>query len=260
MYELYCNYIRSIIDKDITDVNFKSNSIYNGILEHVPKEMGDDYLSVIKNKFSDIFNENFSYITKICKYNDYIGNPKLYDFDNFIKCSPSNLRYILHSFLILNYIKECKLNNLNIIEIGGGYGGLCFYLHKLCHIFNIDISSYTIYDLSEPLLLQEKYLSYHNIPNVNYKNLQNDIKERISQKFVETLKEDSFLISNYAFSEIPMDIQNMYSKYVLNPFVSHGFLTWNFIDVYKFIENKTFKIEPENPITDIEKKNKYVFF
>ena len=87
--------------------------------------------------------------------------------------------------------------------------------------------------------------------------LQNDIKERISQKFVETLKEDSFLISNYAFSEIPMSIQNMYSKYVLNPFVSHGFLTWNFIDIYNFIENKYFKIEEEYPLTGY--KNKYIY-
>ena len=258
MYEHYRNYIKSILDKDINDVDFKCNNIYNAILEHVSKEIGDDYLSVIKNKFSDIFNENFSHITTICKLNDYIGNPILYNFDNFITCSPSNLRYILHSFLILNYIKECKLNDVNIIEIGGGYGGLCFYLYKLCHIFNININSYTVYDLPEPLLLQKKYLSYYNIVNVNYKNLQNDIENKISQNFVETLKENSFLISNYAFSEISMNIQNIYSKYILNPFVSHGFLAWNHIDVYKFIENKSIKIEPEYPLTG--SGNKYVFF
>ena len=163
MYEHYCNYIKLIINNDINQINFKSNKVYNGILEHVSKEMGDDYLSVIKDNFGDIFNKNFSYISKICKLNDYIGKPQLYDFYNFIECSPSNLRYILHSFLILNYMKTCKLNNVNVIEIGGGYGGLCFYLYKLCHIFEININSYIIFDLSEPLLLQEKYLSYHNI-------------------------------------------------------------------------------------------------
>jgi hypothetical protein len=250
MYENYCNYIKLIINDDINQINFKSNSIYNAILEHVSKEIGDDYLSAILNNFGDIFNNNFSYITKICKLNDYIGKPKMYDFSNFIKCSPSNLRYILHSFLILNYMKNCKLNNVNIIEIGGGYGGLCFYLYKLCHIFEININSYIIFDLDEPLLLQKKYLSYHNIFNVKYYNLQNYDKEQ--------LHENSFLVSNYAFSEIPIEIQNNYTKNILNPYISHGFLTWNHIDVYNFISDKNVKIEQEFPLTG--NGNKYIYF
>ena len=245
MYEQYCNYIKLILDKNINDINFKSNLVYNNILEHVSKEIGDDYLSVILDKFGDIFNNNYSYITKIYKRNDYIGKPRLYDFSNFIKCSPSNLRYILHSFLILNYMKNSKLNNVNIIEIGGGYGGLCFYLYKMCHIFDININSYIIFDLDEPLLLQKKYLSYHSIFDVKFYNLKNYDKEK--------LYENSFLISNYAFSEIPIEIQN-----ILNPYTSHGFLTWNHIDVYNFISDKNIRIEQEYPLTG--NGNKYVYF
>lgn len=250
MYEQYCNYIKLIINFDLNQIDFKSNIVYNNILEHVSKEMGDEYLSIILDKFGDIFNNNFSYITKICEINDYIGKPKIYDFSNFIKCSPSNLRYILHSFLILNYMKNCKLNNVNIIEIGGGYGGLCFYLYKLCNIFDININSYIIFDLDEPLLLQKKYLSYHNIFNVKYYNLQNYDEEQ--------LYKNSFLISNYAFSEIPIEIQNNYTRNILNPYASHGFLTWNHINVYNFISDKRIKIEPEVPLTG--NGNKYVYF
>jgi hypothetical protein len=250
MYENYCNYIKSLLDKDINQIDFKSNNIYNNILEHVPKEMGDDYLSVIKDKFGDIFNNNLSYITKICRMNDYIGKPKIYEYSNFIQCSPSNLRYILHSFLILNYMKNCKLNNVNIIEIGGGYGGLCFYLFKLCYIFDININSYVIFDLDEPSSLQKKYLSFHNIYNVKYYNLKNYDKEQ--------LFDNSFLISNYAFSEIPKEIQIDYTINILNPYTSHGFLTWNHIDVYNFISDKNIRIEEEYPLTG--NGNKYVYF
>ena len=45
---------------------------------------------------------------------------------------------------------------------------------------------------------------------------------------------------------------------VLNNYVSHGFLTWNFINMYEFISNKKITLEDEYPLTD--KNNKYVRF
>jgi hypothetical protein len=55
-----------------------------------------------------------------------------------------------------------------------------------------------------------------------------------------------------------METQQKYTKYVLNPFVFHWFLTWNFIDVYQFIEGKKLYIEVERPLTF--NGNKYVKF
>jgi len=248
MYNNYCKYITTILNDNIEDLDFKSNQIYRVILEHVSKELGDEYLSVIQDKFSDIYNKNFSYITALCKINDYIGKPEIYQFDNFTKCSPSNLRYILHSLLILSYMDKNKLNDIDIIEIGGGYGGLCFYLYKLSHMFNININTYTIYDLPKPLLLQKKYLNYYNITNVNFNYISD----------TENLKNGSFLISNYAFSEIPIVLQNIYSKNIINPYTSYGFLCWNHIDVYNFVDNKNITVEPEVPLTG--NNNKYVYY
>ena len=125
-------------------------------------------------------------------------------------------------------MKECKLNNIDIIEIGGGYGGLCFFIYKLAFMFDITINTYSIFDLEMPLILQKKYLEKNNIVNVNFVNLTN----------ITNLNKNSFLISNYAFSEISMDLQKQYTEQVLNPYTSHGFLTWNFIDVYNFIDDK----------------------
>ena len=98
-----------------------------------------------------------------------------------------------------------------------------------------------------PLILQKKYLEKNNIANVNFVNLTN----------ITNLNKNSFLISNYAFSEISMDLQKQYTEQVLNPYTSHGFLTWNFIDVYNFIDDKYVIVENEYPSTG---NNKYIWF
>jgi hypothetical protein len=61
--------------------------------------------------------------------------------------------------LILDHIKKNLLNNIDLVEICGGYGGLCLFIFKLSILFNISINSYTIFDLSEPMILQKKYLN-----------------------------------------------------------------------------------------------------
>ena len=65
--------------------------------------------------------------------------------------------------LILKYIKEFDLKDLNIIEIGGGYGGLCYYLKNIAELYNINISSYTIFDLEFVNNLQNNFKSFHFI-------------------------------------------------------------------------------------------------
>ena len=133
---------------------------------------------------------------------------------------------------------ENNLNNVDIIEIGGGYGGLCFFINKLASLFDITISTYTIFDLPEPLMLQKKYLEALNCNiNLNFAELDN----------FSGIKENSFLVSTYAFSEIPLEIQKEYTKKILNPYVSHGFIAWNSIDFYNFIDNCTISKEIEFP-------------
>jgi putative sugar O-methyltransferase len=248
MYNTYTNFIKSFIHSDIKYWDFKKKDEYCAILEHATKEHGDNYLFEIKNRFDVFYNENKDFLIDICNTNDSCGKPIKYNFENFTSCSPTNIRYILHSLLILSYMKECELRNIDIIEIGGGYGGLCLFLYKLSPLFNIDIHSYSIFDLPEPLELQKKYLENVNIDNVNFMELDN----------IKNLNKNSFLISNYAFSEISMDIQKKYTNHVLNPYTSHGFLTWNFINTYQFIDNKYITIENEYPSTSVN--NKYVRF
>ena len=248
MYNNYINCIKSFINNEIKTWNFKSDPRYTGILEHVSYAIGDAYLFEISNRFNEFYNTHKKLLIDLCNINDSCGYPIKYDFVNFSYCSPTNLRYILHSMLILTFMKDSELNNIDIVEIGGGYGGLCFFIYKLSCLFNININSYSIFDLNEPLILQKKYLDNLNINNVYFMSIDN----------IQNINKNSFLISNYAYSEISLNLQEIYTNKLLNPYTSHGFLTWNFIEPYNFIDNKNITKEREYPLTS--NHNYYIRF
>ena len=242
IYEYYKSSIVENLSLPNNQLNFKSDARYQYVLEHVDAEQGKEYLDLVKKEFSDFYKENKTNIVNLCKQNDTYGKPvKSYFFD-FCSCSATNLRYLYQSLLIIKYIKELGLNNVKIIEIGGGYGGLCLFLESLSKHFNVDISSYIIYDLEEAEELQKKYLDIHGLSLTG----QDDISE------------GSFLISNYAFSELPEDLRKEYEKQVINKYCDYGFLAWNACPLYEFAQGKTIKSETERPSTS--PNNLYVYF
>ena len=219
---------------------FKSSDIYRVILEHVSLESGNEYLELIKNEFTELYEKNKLFLKELINTNDSIGMPVKYNFDFFGSISPTNLRYIYHSFIILSYIKKLNLHTIPIVEIGGGYGGLSYYIHKLSVLFDITIESYTIYDLPIVSVLQKKYLDLFNI--------------QINNTSVNT---NSFLISNYAFSELDESYRQKYKDEVIK-YCKHGFLAWNFIPLYDFVDTPI-HIEVEKPLTG-NNMNKFVYF
>lgn len=247
IYERYINYVKTIDLNKPETWTFKSNPEYTYMLEHVNVNFGNMYLELIRNKYPELYNVNKNYLISLCSINDAYGVPYVHDFKDFARCSPTNLRYIFHSLLVLDYMKENNLNNIDCIEIGGGYGGECFFLKKLSFLYKIHINSYTIFDLLEASKLQKSFL----------KNLELDVNCYQLENF-NNLPKNSFLISNYAFSEIPLEIQSKYTELVLNPYVSIGHLCWNNIPVYNFIENGIIEKEEEYPKTGLS--NYYVKF
>lgn len=239
MYNKYTNYIKTQVNLNPEEWDFKKNRDYCTILEHCNETQADQYFNVIIKKFKTFYESNLDNIINICQLNDKYGKPKKYHLKNFMTCSPSNLRYLLHCLLVLEDMKKYKLNNIDIIEIGGGYGGLCLFIHNLAPLYEININSYTIFDLLEPSLLQKKYLDVLNVPNVNCCQLDN----------FDNIKNDSILISNYAFSEISKELQMKYIDKIINPYTKFGFLTWNFIPVYNFVNNSVIEKEKEYPST-----------
>lgn len=242
-YENYTKFIDTIVDGE-GFINFKNNPAYKDVLEHVNYNQGSQYLEYIKTTTNITDYE----IAEYCEVNDLLGNPEKFVYGN-LNTSPSSLRYIFHAYLILSHIKSLSLPIINIVEVGGGYGGLCLAVNHFANKYNVKINSYTIIDLSSPIKLQQLYLKTLNqTPNVSFVDA-NTFGESITQN-------NMFMISNYCFSEIPTSFRESYIEKLI-PKVSHGFMAWNAIPVFDF--GFKLKIEDEYPNTGGQ-YNKYVYF
>jgi len=260
MYNDYVNFAASISKNNIEHINFKSNSNYNSILEHVTFDEGNKYIKYIKQFFPKITYDN---VLEFVSINDKYGVPKKETFTfsegQSLFCSSTSLRYIFHSMIILRYY-EHKNSCKNMVEVGCGYGGLFLAICYFSKLFNIKIDHYCFIDLPQVSALIKNYLELHNESiNIEYSihsayNYGADINQT-----------DLFLISNYCFTEISSEYRNKYIE-TLFPKISNGFIIWQTIfncpieDTSKI--NKTIeKVVEEIPQTaSQERKNYFVYF
>jgi len=139
----YLNFCREAISDDALFSTFKVNSKYTPILSHVNINEGLQYL---READSDTLEH--------CKQNDMHGGAPLYNYGT-IEADPTSLRYARFVTHIRNYLGD---NLGNVLEIGGGYGGLCLFVSK-----TLQPDSYSIIDDEAVLPFIDKYLSIHNI-------------------------------------------------------------------------------------------------
>lgn len=249
-YSKYVDYVREICDSGSLD-NFKNKKVYADILEHVSYEQGLEYLRCIKEKTPFEMKD----VVEFCLKNDSVGSPHTngFDFGDFgkVNVSPTSLRYVYQSHLILAHLQELDLEEeINIVEIGGGYGGLCVALYHFSFYYGVKINSYTIIDLGQVIRLQEMFhRSLSSLEKCDIKYVDASTHGRD----IETYR--MFCISNYCYSEISLDNQHWY-RYWLFPKVSHGFMCWN--NIVRPSIPFQFKQERENPNTG--EHNKFIYF
>jgi len=205
IYERFRLFNIQAVEDDEVFKNFKRHQDYTYMLEHVNQEQSDQYINEIMRDNPSLFESD---IFERFAENDSVGNPLTYNsmFGNF---SPTLFRYVK----VLSDLKKHfeSLDGMNIIEIGAGNGGQCNIISKL-----FQHKSYTIVDLEDVMKLQKKCLDLLKTPNVNFKKM-------------EELEDDAqydLVISNYAFSEIPMELRDLYIEKVLSK-SSKGYLTMN---------------------------------
>ena len=241
-YDRYARFVATVCDSnDLT--TFKSHPDYQYMLEHVTSEHGRQYLDLIGTETTLSMYD----IKDFCAMNS-LGKPVTADY-YFTTTSPTNLRYIYHAHRILMHLQSLNLPEIHIVELGGGYGGLCLAVHYFAPHYSLEIDSYTIVDLPAPSKLQAMYIEKVN-PDIHV----NCVDGSTYGASVEG--SDMFLISNYCFSEIADVHQKGYIQHLF-PKVSHGFMAWNHIPTYNF--GFPFEEEAEVPATG-GAHNKYVYF
>lgn len=219
---------------------FKKNPYYTKILEHTSYRQGLLYYDYIKN----IFPEYTKYI-ELFKINDLIGAASTHYYAPIGNISPSTLRYI-KVLAEIKHLFPIDFNHKNIIEIGCGYGGQCFIFSQV-----FPNCKYYIVDLPETQSLIKKYLNRLNL--TNYEIIT-------PNELIHTTSYD-LVISNYAYSELDMDLQNYYYDTIIKN-SKNGYFTLNFIShlfninsypknnlISKFEKDKKISILSEEPLT-----------
>ena len=218
IYDPYLEICKSAVSDESVFKDFKSRAGYRAVLEHAGCDDGLGYISEITREFPFLWHFIDKFLT-----NDSIGDPyrcsyvvSLSDGEKVnpaiqkikITISPTTLRYIKVLADLINLFG--RLDSMNIVEIGGGYGGQC----KIISDFS-NVASYTLIDRDEALALSGKYLKRNNVPNV----ILRDVNDASQIHY-------DLCISNYAFAEIQREYQNFYAENVIKN-SDRGYMTCN---------------------------------
>jgi len=240
-YEAYKNSINHILE---SNKDFFNNSNITGIFG-VNDHFGMLYCKEIAKEFPQYTEaiRNGQYKIQI-ENSNCIGQKTFFSTELNTEISANIARYIYHALVIHKYINTKFNSNIDILEIGGGYGGLCYWLQVFCSTIN----TYTIIDLEEANHLQKYYLNQVNTPGITISNVDNFSKS----------SRPLFIISNYGYSEFNEFYQTLYKNTILKV-ADGGFMVWNnwsgiinFTDLQMIIE----KERPEFP----DCPNKFIYF
>jgi putative sugar O-methyltransferase len=235
MIDLYLEACIDFVENDDKFDAFKQDSRYTPVLEHVSHEESLTYINEMKSR--DVLTQE---TLVSVRENDKYGNPTSYEYDGFGTLSPSTIRYLKNSLDILDYFGVDSGYD-NIVEIGGGYGGLC----KVFTSF-VNFKKYTLFDLPEASKLSQKYLS-------NFDTLKNKVTFRDTNN-VNQLRKVDLLISNYAFSECSRQYQEEYYNKVIKStdkfYIIYNAFTQNNIGPDEFLNlaGKTFDVHVEKEV------------
>lgn len=173
--------------------SFRRHPICVKALEHVTYGLAKECIKIIKLQAPYLIKHKEN-----IKKNDAVGRPRKRFFWSFGKIAPTTVRYVKTISDILEFVDD--MSKFKIVEIGGGYGGLCAIISS---IFNIE--SYTIVDLPPVLALQQKYLDAIGTNSVSFYGPDD----------LDKIEKFDLCISNYAFSELRKDVQDLYLSKIL---------------------------------------------
>ena len=222
LYKEYCNRVSQTVAKvqhgEAFDA-FKADRTYRVILEHVTPAIATNLLQECRKRFNVTDAEMELFILE----NDKIGQPIKEAVSHWsgILSSPSNFRYIYHSHLILQHLTTLNCLDIDIVEIGGGYGGLCLALSIYAKKFGITINNYHFIDLAPIATLQQLYIDYHKPSFSTFFHPAETFGNN-----VHLSSKPLYLISCYAFTEINEPLQNSYISTLFSK-IDHGFVINN---------------------------------
>lgn len=184
-------------------VNFRQDGNIRQVID-IMEKTALDYKRMIPESF---LSDNWDEISK----GDMVGSPnRRIAIDKKRSLSTTTCRYAWNFY-------DMQQENLihddqHVVEIGGGFGGLCRMINSLS-----TPASYTIIDIPEVLKLARRYCEASGID-----------MSRVSTIPCTEVKEIrcDLLISNYAFTELDRIEQESYLKNIIDD-ATNGYITFN---------------------------------
>ena len=196
--------ISSLIKNSDSLSNFRRNFNYRLILEHVSYWQGLSY----QKRISELGCVENNQIVKLASSDDF-GSPRKYKYKDIGWISPTLLRYISVYSEIEKTIGFSEIKS--VVEIGIGYGGQARVINHLSRI-----QEYTLYDLPS---VQELALKFLRETNPGFSPTCLNIRKLEQSGY-------DLVISNYAISELPGNVQAEYLEKILKP-SKHIYLIMN---------------------------------
>lgn len=186
--------------------SFRRSRAYVRILEHTTHDQGAEYFRIIARDSPHLLEEIDRF-----RANDNFGGPRLSNYPEVGRISPSTLRYVK----VLSDLERMfgHLTGADVVEIGVGYGGQCRIITS-----HWAVRSYTLIDLDPVLDLARAYLSRF------------ETKTRLTFASPSSVEPGTYdlCLSNYAFTELTREVQRDYARRVVAGSRS-GYMTCNFI-------------------------------
>ena len=201
----YAASIQNALSNQNSFDNFKRSAEYQAILEHAGYAHGNNFLKILNQRTDGLLKEGLNTVLIL----DDVGNPIKHRYSGIdIPLSPSTLRYLkVTSDLYGLFGKDLG----EVAEIGCGYGGQAFVNDQM-----LDVQLSTLFDLPIVNKLIDRYLNTH-IFNGAYRTA---VINKTQPKNYD------LVISNYAFSELPIKLQLAYINKVIAK-SAKGYLTMN---------------------------------
>lgn len=220
-YWAYRQAVQRAIQQTPDQWTFKSDPGYREVLEHVTEEQGIAFREWVEDAMPGM---NWVHVIRLAERNDSVGAPvrPLTFNDRLGSFSPSNWRYLCHAVKVWQHIDSLGVDEVDVIELGGGYGGLALYVRGLAREFKTSVRTYIIVDLPEVAALQQKVADALNVDLVAFDGLDSDVLKAIRPGPKPTV-----LVSSYAFSEFDQDTRNWYAERLVR-YCDHGLMIWNF--------------------------------
>ncbi len=197
--------VNEIISSKRVFKRFRRKYNYREILEHLTYYDGKRYLHYLNLNYPEWKSRLSQFVL-----NDRIGSPRTFKFQGIGRISPTTLRYIAVAYDIEKLLGFEKISN--VVEIGGGYGGQFSVLQNFKKF-----STYQIFDLPEVQELISRFINELGVEQADYPLYP---PTNFESKSID------LIISNYAFSELPREVQEVYLESVCK-LAKNGFFLMN---------------------------------